>query len=788
MKMTNKLISLDINSFRGATQPLKIQFDEKKRITMIFGDNGNGKSTVSDALTSLCTDGCGSIDDRSFDDKKSYLTSITGKAENLKITLSTRGGNFSAKLSGNGSSIVKTPATGIPPVRQLRRSQIIKLIDSQPSHRYDELKEYIDVSNISKAEDELRKVNRSINSELSTLIETIQSTSDTLEKTWIAEGKPLMTWQEWAKSEVGKDLTIETNNYNEISSIVSQWKKVSDTVIKFTESRTIYKDLKISVVATAKQVAEKEKENTNQNSSILNLLKEAQTFISETEKVDDCPVCTNPVKKDMLLVSIKTRIDAMSSLDKLVNQLNADKKRESDALVILNNSDAEYTNALQSLCDKLSTFTIPKDVTKKENIDVITATSKTIENKKDDYCKNKITVDLFFASLNEKGIAIKKTLDQHNLIKQQHEAIVRDTAKAAKTNLLYAAAKKALEITETKRKEFIKKELASISVDVETLYAKMHPKEGLGNIKLLLKPNVKNSLELKACFHSKIDIPPQSIYSESHLDTLGLAIFIALAKKYGTKDTILILDDVLMSVDESHLDRFIDMLHDVSSSFSHVLITTHYRPWRDRYRNHRAPASEVHFIELRDWSIEKGIRLQNGKNAISELREVINADYFDRQKIASLSGTTLENLLDFLTILYQCRLPRKVKNDYALRELLDSFSARLQKVLKVQHLEKDTTTGKIIEGKYLKEVEIKPIIDKIKQLSAVRNQVGAHYNFDGSLVNDKDVIEFAELTLELAETISCPDTGAFPDRDKSGSYFETKSGIVRLNPLREPSI
>jgi ABC-type transport system involved in cytochrome c biogenesis ATPase subunit len=785
--MANKLVSLDINSFRGATQPLKIQFDEKKRITMIFGDNGNGKSTVSDALIALCTDGWGSIDDRSSDDKKSYLTSITGKPENLKITLTTNGGNFSAKLSSNGSSIVKTPVSGIPPVRQLRRSQIIKLIDSQPSSRYEELKEYIDVSNISKAEDELRKANRSINNELSALTQAIQSASDTLEKAWIAEGKPLTTWQEWAKTEAEKDLTVETNSYNEISSIVTQWKTVNDTVKKYSDSKTKYEDLKASVIATAKLVEEKEKENTNQNSSILKLLKEAQTFISGTEKVDDCPVCANPVIKDKLLGSIKTRIDAMSSLDKLVNQLNGDKKRESDALVILNNSDTEYTTALQSLCDKLSTFTVPKGVAKKESINVITDTSKSIENKKDDYRKNKIAIDLFFSALNEKGVAIKKTLDQHNLIKQQYQAIIRDSAKATKTNLLFIAAKKALEITETKRKEFIEKELASISVDVETLYAKMHPNEGLGSIKLLLKPNVKNSLELKANFHTKMDIPPQSIYSESHLDTLGLAIFIALAKKYGTEDTILILDDVLMSVDESHLDRFIDMLHDVSSSFSHVLITTHYRPWRDRYRNHRAPTSEVHFIELRNWSIEKGIRLQNGKNAISELREVINADYFDRQKIASLSGTTLENLLDFLTVLYQCRLPRKAKNDYALRELLDSFSAKLQKVLKVQHLEKDTTTGKIIEGKYLKEVEIKPIIDRIKELSAVRNQVGAHYNFDGSLVNDKDVTEFAELTLELAETMSCPDTGAFPDRDKSGSYFETKSGVVRLNPLREPS-
>jgi len=785
--MANKLLNLEINSFRGATQPLKIQFDEKKRITMIFGDNGNGKSTISDALIALCTDGWGSIDDRSSEDKKSYLTSITSKPENLKITLTTNGGSFSAILSSNGNSFAKTPVTGIPSVRQLRRSQIIKLIDSQPVNRYDELKEYIDVSHISKSEDELRKANRSINNELSILTSAIQSASDTLEKAWIAEGKPSLTWQEWAKSEAEKDLTIETKSYDEISSIIAQWKAVNEAVKKYSDTKIKYEDLKANVIVIAKKVEEKEKENANQNSSILNLLKEAQAFISVTENVDECPVCSSAVKKDELLGSIKSRIDSMSTLEKLVNQLNGEKKRESDAYVILGNSDSEYTTTLESLCEKLSKFTVPKGVAKKENLNVITDAEKAIENKKDDYRKNKIAIDLFFSALNEKGIAIKKTLDQHNLIQHQHNAIVRDNARAIKTTLLYNAAQKALEITESKRKTFIEKELASISEDVEALYSKMHPDEGLGSIKLLLKPNVKNSLELKASFHTKTDIPPQSIYSESHLDTLGLAIFIALAKKYGTEDTILILDDVLMSVDESHLDRFIDMLHDVSSSFSHVIITTHYRPWRDRYRNHRAPASEVHFIELREWTLEKGVRLQNGKNAMGELREVINAAYYDRQKIASLAGTTLENILDFLTVLYQCRLPRKPKGDYAMRELLDSISLKLQKVLKVQHLEKDFSTRKVIEGKYLKEIDLKPIIDRIKELSAVRNQVGAHYNFDGSLVGDKDVTEFAKLTLELAEILTCPETGAFPDSAKSGSYFEAKSGIVRLHPLREPS-
>jgi len=781
--MANKLHSIEIDAYRGATQPITLHFDPSKKITMIFGENGDGKSTVSDALITLCTDGWGSIDDRSSDDKKSFITSITSKPENLKIILSSSSGTYTAKLSSNGNSLIKSPPSGIPPLRHLRRRQIIQLIDSQPSQRYEELKEYIDVSNINKAEDELRKANRSINTELETLTHSITSASNTLEKTWEAEGKPMSNWKEWARTEAGKDLTAENKKHNDISTIVEKWKLVNSSLTKYAENFTKLEMLKESVVKIAAQVKEKEKESAEQNSSVLKLLREAQTFITDAVKVDNCPVCTSPIQKAELLSSIKQRVDAMSSLENLISQLNKEKKKESDASVLFESSNTEYTTALEGLSTFMSSFTIPAGVTKKDSVNIITDAGKSVDEKKEGYRKNKIAIDLFFSALNEKAVSIKKTLDQHNLIKMHYEAIVGDTTKAEKTNLLLQAAKKALEITETKRKEFIEKELASISEDVEKLYSKMHPNEGLGSIQLLLKPRVKNSLELKATFHSKTEIPPQSVYSESHLDTLGLAIFIALAKKYGTEDTILILDDVLMSVDESHLDRFIALLHDIAGSFSHVLITTHYRPWRDRYRNHRAPANEVHFIELRNWSIEKGIRQQNGKNAINELKEAINAGYFNRRDVSGLAGTTLENILDYLTVLYQCRLPRKPKNDFALRELLDSISSKLQKVMKAQHLSKDALGTLSIA----KEFEIKPILERLKQLSAVRNQVGAHFNFDGSLVSDKDVTEFANLILEFAGIITCPETGMFPDRDKSGSYFETKSGIVRFYPLREPS-
>jgi DNA repair exonuclease SbcCD ATPase subunit len=45
-----KLLKLGIRSFRGATQPVVIDFDTDKKITMIFGENGNGKSTIADAI------------------------------------------------------------------------------------------------------------------------------------------------------------------------------------------------------------------------------------------------------------------------------------------------------------------------------------------------------------------------------------------------------------------------------------------------------------------------------------------------------------------------------------------------------------------------------------------------------------------------------------------------------------------------------------------------------------------------------------------------------------------
>ncbi len=89
-------------------------------------------------------------------------------------------------------------------------------------------------------------------------------------------------------------------------------------------------------------------------------------------------------------------------------------------------------------------------------------------------------------------------------------------------------------------------------------------------------------MEIGASFCGQTGTPPQAYFSESHLDTLGLCVFLALAALDAPAETILVLDDVLASIDKPHVERLIEMLYAEATKFRHCIITTHYRPWKER--------------------------------------------------------------------------------------------------------------------------------------------------------------------------------------------------------------
>jgi ABC-type transport system involved in cytochrome c biogenesis ATPase subunit len=769
-----KLNNLTLEAFRGATQPVTIHFDPEKPISMIFAENGNGKSTIADALTCLLTENKGSIEDKSETEQK-YLKSI-GKTE-AKISLNTSNGTFFASIKGTARTIEKNPETGLLTLKFLRRKMIVNLIESKASERYKELKDFIDVAEIFKCEDELRKAKRTAESDYNTIISVIAESNETLERAWIEEGRPSESYLNWAEVQAAKDISDLALEAQKYSNLKSKWSNILSKYESYQVVKETFIAAQLDLQSKGSKLEVAKLQNEVGDVSLLELLEKAKKHIEHKEEIDICPVCSNDMDKDEVLASLSSRISTMNVLKSASDtyassKINYDQKKAilDREIIALNTLLTVYKILINEFALSVQTIN-----------DFISNLVDHAETNISIFETNKNHLDDLNVTINHNEEKKSKELIQHNLIVSQFNSISKNKIKAEKLESLVGSLGDTLEIVETSRKEFIETELESISEEVDRLYSSLHPGEQIGNIKLFLKPNAQSSLVLGGSFHTEMQVAPQSLYSESHLDTLGVCIFIALAKKYGDNNTILLLDDVMMSVDENHLDRFINLLHTEASNFGHILITTHYRPWRDRYRNNRAPGGKVHFLELRNWTIENGIKVYNGKLILGELRQLINnPEDFHRENIASTAGRMLENILDYLSIKFQSKLARKPKNDYTLSELINGFSSNLLKVLKVEHFSKDTSGIYTI---LIRTVYLEQIINKLKTLNAIRNQVGAHFNFDGSLVSDNDVIDFGKTTIELAELLICPNSGNLPNNNSSGSYWRTSNGSIRLYPL-----
>jgi recombinational DNA repair ATPase RecF len=112
-------------------------------------------------------------------------------------------------------------------------------------------------------------------------------------------------------------------------------------------------------------------------------------------------------------------------------------------------------------------------------------------------------------------------------------------------------------------------------------------------------------LDMSVTFHGRGAHPPHALHSEGHQDSMGICLFLALAEKLadGVLDLI-ILDDVVMSVDADHRRQVGQML---ATSFpgKQFLIVTHDRTWSNQLRSvgvvtHRTT------MEFFGWSLAAG--------------------------------------------------------------------------------------------------------------------------------------------------------------------------------------
>jgi energy-coupling factor transporter ATP-binding protein EcfA2 len=761
---------LVIENYRGASNRLQLDFEKSKQIALIFGENGTGKTTIADALDAIGNCSKGSLEDKSSTRARDHLPTIGKKPTDVRIELTSGGNTWNTSLTGD--SLSTNPSTR-PKIRVMRRVHLQRLIEAPPAQRYEALRHFIDVDKVERSENALRDATSDVKSDLNAEVKRRTEAEAQLQKVWEAEGKPgnnSLAWaeevssQETAKlDEEAKRIRIAQQAIIKAESVLSEFQGSSAAALeRDTEAQKVEQEI------TSLPGIE-----TQQAMSLTGILKQVDQYLQVGTHPNECPVCKQGISLDKLRTDVKDRLamlkqyaDLRTKRETATHQVQiarqaVEPKRKTllsaaqELLIIVEKGEIDV---LKTLNIKLTDY---PEFTKKESFNAVEATAEAEK-----------LVNIFSgikpALINEET-SITKKAGLINSIRIQYEQVKESKTKTEELSKLAAVLQKSYDLARLVRINFTQGILDEVAAECNRLYALVHPNEPIAISKLALDQGKRASLNQAATFEGHNDVPPQAYFSESHLDTLGFCFWLAIAKRESTKgDVIIVLDDVFTSVDTQHLNRVSQLITDESKYFAHVIVNTHLRLLRDIYRYQHGAGKYTEMIELQRWSLAKGISNYKTRLAIDELIVSISLTPFDRQITASKAGVLLEAILDHLALQYRCRVARTHDGNYTLGELLDG-TENLFKKLEIHRPDYDSSGLAYNPPKYAAST-VTTITNQLRSLSFLRNQVGAHFNVNGSAISDADVQLFADLTVNLAVALSCPTCGQIPGKKMTTHY------------------
>jgi len=185
---------------------------------------------------------------------------------------------------------------------------------------------------------------------------------------------------------------------------------------------------------------------------------------------------------------------------------------------------------------------------------------------------------------------------------QQIRAWQQAEKKSARAERALTIAEAVFDAYQRKQKDDLGELLEQISGRVAKFYSTLHPGEELDGVSI--EPWTAKGVELAIDFYGSRQRPPHGVLSESHLNSLAIAVFLAMAASFNEKLGFLILDDVINSFDVEHRGRLAELLADGFSDWQ-LIVLTHDQQFFE-HLSRRAPSWRK--IEFTSWSHASGPR------------------------------------------------------------------------------------------------------------------------------------------------------------------------------------
>jgi ribosomal protein L23 len=715
-----KIKHLKARAFRGIGSELNLPLNGKSLV--LYGDSGTGKSSVAEAIEHAFTGKVEALE--SSGQQVSFTrhgTHATMRREDTLAQVTVTDGR-SDYLLAEGSSTGKSEDVEafLCAARQgtfiLRRGRLLDFIQNAPRNRYEALRPFLGLTEFGAFEQALKEAAEGQERESAQVAAMARSVEASFRiAVGVSEGADLqeevvLRHLSECVATVGQlPVRSEDDVRNRVEAIGKLLEGYGDISLyqKIHDCRTRTSDF-LGTVPKSEDVdkaIEKERELQLLEKGLAGVfydevLTSGQKWIRE-ERRESCPLCEQPIADvEALCERIQARIDenakviaARAELRRLVpalrtslklvieNGKRATEQWETVGLPKEGSPFADIGNELGSLLtalgvgDRVSDPDAAKRSCSGFSLDRIAAGRKESEQ----------TLRGREGKLPEKGkveglVQAKSRcqafLERFKEVCVQGKQVSRCSAIAIQMRNLYQAAVDA-------RKKATQEAFVTLSDGVGRIYESFHPGEDLGELRLDVREYGGGSALIKGRFAHRDDEDPRGFFSEAHLDTLGVAIFLALRKREAGLNPafkIAVLDDVLTSVDAPHRERVAVYLLSELAADHQIVVTTHSRQWFEwlvELQNQRG--LREHFMNKRilDWSLGQGPLIVDMQGDYEFVRN--NKDIRPHEQVVPIAGRLLEHMLQELRYSLQLAVQARPDERYTIGDLWPTFYSTVKK-------------------------------------------------------------------------------------------------------------
>ncbi len=672
-----KLKKVEIKGFRGIKNKLELNLNSKS--CLIYGENGSGKSSITDAIEWFYHDKIDHLSGEEID-RRGGVTAIRNihisdnekasvsmffsdsKVDNIKeidVELRITNQNFSDFFTQYISNSKQENLI-------LRYANLTELILATKKVRLDKISQIIGLEDVLKTRDTLKRTRNEIAQKIKTKRfddEISKREGQILEKLGelIVDDTALIQ----KVNELIKDLNFpKIATTKDIDNLLNNFKSVDDSiVIRKRDYLEKSKNQLLSLKNGIEQFYEKYQNYCSNYNNLLNnieLIKQialeklwnigVNIIQSRIWEEDKCPLCFQNKSKMELISEINERIKKLSSIKEIKNELENLKKelksylQDFMSLLSVIEKTEFYSNKDNILLQEfIGTFKnwwhdlekeIEKDLFRSEQLkcpeDI--KIDQNILDKTIKYCDEKYTE----LGLQLQGQKILEIQDRISLSWERYKEI--QYFRKEKEILEKYLKSMTLIYNEfvKKQKEELDKFINQFSDKISEYYNYMHPGENISDfqVKLVEDNDDLKGLTIEYKFHNLNASPPQKYLSESHLNSLGIAFFLASVEAFNKENKFFVLDDIVSSFDSEHRKRLADIIIEKFKDYQ-VIILTHEKDWFELMKN-LVRGNVNWYIQAIKWSAEDGTHLDES---------LIDLEYAIENKIKNNDPIGLGNLI-----------------------------------------------------------------------------------------------------------------------------------------------